>query len=88
MRWFESKGGIENPDVGETRHVRRFLWLPKKLQAETRWLEFAVWSQEYTYTRYHDVGGHRVWLHSSLKWVDRGWVYVPPPPKMSMTGLL
>jgi hypothetical protein len=30
------------PDVGDTRKVRRFLWLPVRIGNETRWLEMAT----------------------------------------------
>ena len=33
------------PELGETRQIRKFLWLPLQLQNDRRWLEFA-WIEE------------------------------------------
>jgi hypothetical protein len=35
------------PNLGDTREVRAFLWLPKRINGETRWLERAVWEESY-----------------------------------------
>ena len=40
MRWYK-------PELGERRTVRKFLWFPKRLHRETRWLEFAWIEQCY-----------------------------------------
>lgn len=33
--------------VGQERSVTRFLWLPKTIGFETRWLETASWRESY-----------------------------------------
>jgi hypothetical protein len=52
MRWTQ-------PKHGEHRQRRVFLWFPRTLNRETRWLEMATVEQEYWFTS---------WLW--LKWVD------------------
>lgn len=42
MRW-----GGNPPKFGQHRHRSGFLWLPKTIQGETRWLEFADWQETY-----------------------------------------
>jgi hypothetical protein len=46
MRWKESESGLYRTKCG-------FLWKPILLDGEYRWLEFAVWIEEYN-TTYHD----------------------------------
>jgi len=40
MRW-------TRPHCGATRYVKRFLWWPKTIGAQTRWLEWATWKEVY-----------------------------------------
>lgn len=40
MRWTEP-----TLEVGDERTVRRFLWLPKLIRGEHRWLEVATWTE-------------------------------------------
>lgn len=40
MRW-KVKEKKENPSPGDTRIVRKFLYLPKRLGEEKRWWEYA-----------------------------------------------
>lgn len=35
------------PKVGDTRRNSGFLLLPMTIDGETRWLEFATWTEEY-----------------------------------------
>jgi hypothetical protein len=35
------------PRDGDTRTLRRFLWLPLEIDHEVRWLEVASWTQRY-----------------------------------------
>lgn len=46
---------------GETRRVSKFLFLPKTIKGQTRWLEKACWCQHY-------VGGRHY-----QGWVDDYW---------------
>jgi hypothetical protein len=40
MKWYY-------PTNGQKRHRKGFLWLPKTIQSEKRWLEYAEWTEEY-----------------------------------------
>lgn len=42
MHWYK-----EHHHYNSKRSRRRFLWLPKTIGLETRWLEFATWNEEY-----------------------------------------
>lgn len=53
------------PKVGDQRTVTKFLWFPKYIENEIRWLEKSTFTQEYT------IGGLLepcYWF--SIKWVD------------------
>lgn len=53
-------------EPGNMRTVRRFLFLPRKLRGEIRWLEFSQIRQEYMPSSFNDTcPGY---------WVDREWV--------------
>ena len=43
MRWYLKP----EPEVGQVRFVRKFLWWPLKIKNEIRWLEFAYIRQQY-----------------------------------------
>lgn len=65
MRWTTKKVLI--PTYGQTRIVRRFLWLPETLDGQTcyrltRWLEFAEVSQEFRPSGGGDYWGDHSWL--------------------------
>jgi len=67
MRWKPSKKSY--PNYGDRRIVDRFLFLPKEMEGEWRWLEKASWGQQYQIFHYED---YRVG-----KWVDlnnEGWM--------------
>ena len=53
------------PFRGERRFVRRFLWFPKRIGNETRWLESAAWNEEYIELN----SGEKYWR--AINWVDR-----------------
>ncbi len=42
MRWTH-----KTPKCGDYRFIRGFLFLPKRIGNETRWLEFALWEEHY-----------------------------------------
>lgn len=50
------------PDLGTLRVRVGFLWLPKKLNGEWRWLEYAAWSEEFV--SYYEYG---------YGWEARAW---------------
>jgi len=37
MRW-----KVEHPEIGDTKEVKRFLWLPRCFNGDCRWLEKAI----------------------------------------------
>ena len=43
MRW-------SSVSIGDRRFPQRFLWLPKTLDGETRWLEEARWEEQRDYS--------------------------------------
>lgn len=46
MKW-KQKEYKNREMMGQKRTVTKFLWFPKTLNSETRWLEVATWSEEY-----------------------------------------
>lgn len=40
--------GTYNPDTWDIRTRRGFLWFPKGDEEGRRWLEYAVWEEQYT----------------------------------------
>lgn len=40
---------IDNPEVGDKRVKTKFLWFPKKIGTEIRWLETATWVEVFVY---------------------------------------
>lgn len=62
------------PKVGDTRTVRKFLWWPKRLGNETRWLCFARWRETYkTWYSYRPMMGlsKYVPMGQVVGWVDQ-----------------
>ncbi len=55
----------------EVRVVRKFLWLPKCINEEWRWLESATIKQMVCSV---DVGGSMQWGYTKHKWLDMEWV--------------
>jgi hypothetical protein len=67
MKWKTKEN--PRPEYGDRRIVDRFLFLPKEMEGEWRWLEKAAWGQEYQILTYED--------YSFGKWVDlneEGWI--------------
>ena len=55
MKW-------RHPEIGATRIIQsEFLWWPKRIGDETRWLEKATWVDDYIYA-------YRFW--KSRIWID------------------
>ena len=75
MRW-NDKPSIE---VGDRRERNRFLWFPKSISGETRWLEHGQWIEEY-YCRvtYEGPPGGAPSLteRTITKWREVSWVEV------------
>lgn len=55
------------PKDGEERVVTKFLWLPKNLNQEMRWLEKAKWRQR----AFHFTNGYGYFY----EWRDVSWEY-------------
>ena len=53
MRW----GEMRWPNIGEIREVSGFLWLPKRLEFQWRWLEYVTIRQQWD-------GSH---------WINKWW---------------
>jgi hypothetical protein len=45
MKWKVEK--LIPPEHGETRTVTKFLWFPKEIHKEGRWLEKASWVEKF-----------------------------------------
>lgn len=56
MRW-------NKPKLGDGRIVKGFLWFPKEINNEVRWLEKAEWKQVYFLGYWND----REWLDTTDK---------------------
>jgi len=59
MRWTSK----ETPTEGDERVINRFLFFPKLLGEEWRWLEWAEYKQRYA-----------VYEYSSNCWEDKEWI--------------
>lgn len=59
MRW-------KRPRHESERTVTAFLWLPKRIGDETRWLERATWLERYDAEAYVMPG--------ETCWIERAWV--------------
>jgi hypothetical protein len=51
--------------IGDTRAVTRFLWLPMGIGTETRWLERATWME-----RFRRPYGHTTPIWQPAEWLD------------------
>ena len=60
--------------LGEERVISLFLFFPKKLQDEWRWMERAYIKQS---VQKMDVGGSMDWGNYRNKWVDLSWEELP-----------
>jgi hypothetical protein len=57
--------------VGQRRIVGQFLFFPKKINDEVRWLERVVYEQKVVAV---DVGGSMQWGKRKNKWRDNEWL--------------
>lgn len=65
----------QQPKEGDTRTKDGFLWLPKKLGNEWRWLEYAKWKQRcMKLTSLVPEGGIYSPGQYHLSWVSTEWV--------------
>lgn len=62
MKWYTKR----EPYEGMIIFKSRFLWLPKRIGNQSRWLEKATWAEKYIWNG--KVGKH--W--SPVKWINKG----------------
>jgi hypothetical protein len=61
---------VEKPKPGDRRTVRGFLWFPKEINGESRWLESGEWQEEYLPGIAN--GGNTVMAHwDPIRWTDQ-----------------
>jgi hypothetical protein len=65
---------FKEPKEGETRKKCKFLWFPKTIGKETRWLELALWEEEYKnhygYNQYQKaMCAFETW--TPTKWIEK-----------------
>lgn len=61
MRWFQE----QKLTAGTRRNNRGFLFLPKTIKGETRWLEKATWEEAWVFD-----GVWGIWIWEPLRWLD------------------
>lgn len=59
MRWKEK----EKPGLGHFRARWGFLFFPKNIAGEVRWLEFARWEERFTRGKLYDSWWEIRWLN-------------------------
>lgn len=55
------------PSRNDMRIRRGFLWFPKRIGYELRWLENAIWRQRYVEISQSDA-------KDSFRWIDYEWI--------------
>jgi len=59
------------PQMGQKRKITKFLWFPKKIKNEWRWLEKTTFVQMY-------IEEHsNTWMVSTKGWIDLYWDSIP-----------
>ena len=64
MRW-------KAPQVGDTRTRSGFLFLPKTINGETRWLERAEWTERFSGVHVYCYGE---FVRTECKWLLVEWI--------------
>ena len=79
MRWKKKQKKIKNTtehySVGDTRIITKFLFFPKCINDEYRWLEFANIKQvleKQTNWEYFEIVGY--YEYEEYVWVDKEWI--------------
>ena len=67
MRWKAKR----KPRVGDFRVLKRFLFFPRKISEEYRWLEFGYIKQKLELVDYHNEDGE--YYYSKRQWFVVGW---------------
>jgi len=63
MRWIKEPP----PNRNAVRRVEKFLWFPKTINFETRWLETTAWEEQYD-RNFNDPLGNLDWI--PFRWVN------------------
>jgi len=74
MKWTDRAFKKEQENklrVGDKRTLSKFLWLPKLLDHEWRWLQRASIAQSFDEDTFGDMCGHIV---TGYSWYDIGWI--------------
>ena len=70
MRWFVTDNSVV---TGTRRLVRGFLWFPKGIKSEYRWLETCLWEEEFKvpseWSNQRALAEGGEWV--PIKWVDK-----------------
>lgn len=61
----------EEPEPGDERVLSGFLWVPKAVLSETRWLVTATWRERYVWTG-RGARERKAWR--AVQWIDEGKV--------------
>lgn len=69
MRWTNHSAKIT--EIGDTRFKHKFLWWPKTINGQGRWLEFAAYKQTYTEYKVY-IPDSRI-PYDSARWIDIEW---------------
>lgn len=76
---------LVEPKLGDLRCRCEFLWLPRLIDSEWRWLEMAIWEEVFYYPWSKLTNSERFWYHNSERdWRDRAkvgdrfdWAVIP-----------
>lgn len=71
MRWYKKKYRPE-PNLGASRSVRKYLIFPKCVNGQYRWLEMAVYEEQYVEVYYPSRHSPRLIQYKT--WAPRRWL--------------
>lgn len=73
---FQLEHPLKEQDFGRRRIIERFLWFPRKVDYEVRWLENVMIEQKVTFIHVYDrdcgnvIKPTRKYIWQDSKWVD------------------
>ena len=75
MKWKKKKKSYTpSPSHGDLRTVRKFLWFPKTIDEETRWLCFGTYEQKYYVIQGKATVSHPERTWGCRWWADKKWI--------------
>lgn len=74
MRWQSNKKPIIPPVLGSIKTVYKFLWWPKTIDNETRWLEYSVWTEQYQNKKIYIGLDYDLHEHIVQEWIPIKWL--------------